>query len=310
MKFDWGRQPHSFSEGYEVSTKGDKRFSALVAKVDGKTIEYHYQVNIKSYSSIKEGKGKPPLNCTPMEAWLAYKKLWDKYLTPELEADLRVKAAGCMLTDIFANGPVSQARALAELLNERSEARKIKENRMKYAGVGSRSLTQEENPVIYAALKSIGYSLAKHGHVLMACGAKGADDAFLQGALEAINCVEFNLTIEESVDFFLPWDNCNGIKAKAKVPTQRTIDRTIIVWNERAATSTRPTWDKLKATNKPLFVRSAMAVENSDFVVTWATNEKQGGTGFTLDFAKRLKKPIFNIYNGQEALIKFIKEAK
>ena len=46
---------------YEVSTAGDKRFSALNATLsDGKTIEYHYQVNIKGYDSIKAGKGKPP----------------------------------------------------------------------------------------------------------------------------------------------------------------------------------------------------------------------------------------------------------
>lgn len=181
---------------------------------------------------------------------------------------------------------------------------------MKYAGVGSRSITLAKNPVVYEALKRIGFGLAKHGYLLNACGAEGADDAFLQGALKAVNNAEFNLTLEDSIDYYLPWDNSRGIQAKAKTPTQRTIDRVIVVWNERAASSTRPTWDKLKATNKPLFIRSAQAVENSDFIVTWAQDESQGGTGFTLDFAKRLKKPIFNVFNGQEELIAFIKEKK
>lgn len=34
--------------GYEVSSSGDKRFSALFAKMaDGRTIEEHYQCDIK-----------------------------------------------------------------------------------------------------------------------------------------------------------------------------------------------------------------------------------------------------------------------
>ena len=44
---------------YECSSRGDKRFSAFYAYVDGKSIEYIYQVEIKGYSSIEEGKGKP-----------------------------------------------------------------------------------------------------------------------------------------------------------------------------------------------------------------------------------------------------------
>ena len=39
---------------------------------------------------------------------------------PELEQDLREKAKGKVLTDKFASTDISQARALAEILNEKS----------------------------------------------------------------------------------------------------------------------------------------------------------------------------------------------
>lgn len=53
--------------GYECSSAGDTRFSALFAKLpDGRTIEEAYQLDIKGYRAItdnwKEAKGKPPLN--------------------------------------------------------------------------------------------------------------------------------------------------------------------------------------------------------------------------------------------------------
>lgn len=51
---------------YEVSTQGDRRFSAFVARLrDGRTIEEAYQLDIKGYRSfsddVKYGKGKLPL---------------------------------------------------------------------------------------------------------------------------------------------------------------------------------------------------------------------------------------------------------
>lgn len=59
---------------------------------------------------------------SPEQSWQEYKSLWETYLNenPDLEQDLREKAKGKVLTDMFAFTDVSQARALAELLNERS----------------------------------------------------------------------------------------------------------------------------------------------------------------------------------------------
>lgn len=166
---NWGRTSPS---SYEVSTRGDKRFSALVATfkegtviegvdVGGKTVEYVYQNVIK-----KSGKGKAPAKGSIVDlyetdsegfpVWLAWeykfpKDFWNKlyntkiteftkedredfsyyvgYLplwrewaaqNPDLIEELRAKVKGKTLTDQFANTRVSQARALAQILNESS----------------------------------------------------------------------------------------------------------------------------------------------------------------------------------------------
>lgn len=110
--------------GYEVSSAGDSRFSALHARLaDGRTIEEAYQLDVKGYreqgNDWRLGKGKPPL--VPMSAdeqWLAYRALWEQWghENPALVEELRGLARGKTLTDRFAATPVSQARALAEIL--------------------------------------------------------------------------------------------------------------------------------------------------------------------------------------------------
>ncbi len=93
---------------------------------DGFTIEEHYQLRIKGWGTLgvddwRIGKGKPARD-PATDLYAEYKALWALWIkeNPELFAELRVKAidAGNMLSDRFATTPVSQARALAELLNE------------------------------------------------------------------------------------------------------------------------------------------------------------------------------------------------
>lgn len=143
----WSRTSEN---SYEVSTAGDKRFSAMVAKfnpgtiiegvdVGGMTIEQVYQSVIK-----KSRKGQPPAEdsminrlviesqlseearrdfySTNKEDWsyrIGYLPLWQEWAkqNPQLIEELREKSAGKTLTDKFANTRVSQARALAEILN-------------------------------------------------------------------------------------------------------------------------------------------------------------------------------------------------
>lgn len=111
--------------GYEVSSAGDKRFSALYARLlDGRTIEEAYQLDVKGYraagaTSWRAGKGKPALaTLNPDQLWLQYLALWQQWAceNPALIADLRVQSDGRPLTDRFASSPISQARALASIL--------------------------------------------------------------------------------------------------------------------------------------------------------------------------------------------------
>lgn len=123
----WARRSDN---NYEVSTKGDARFSALNAKLkDGRTIEEAYQLDVKGYrtqgNDWKIGKGKAPLKQISKEqSWSEYKNLWKTYLNenPALEKDLRKKSAGKTLTDMFASTDISQARALYELLSEKKSS--------------------------------------------------------------------------------------------------------------------------------------------------------------------------------------------
>jgi hypothetical protein len=117
----------SKSKGYEVSSVGDWRFSALYAKLyDGRSIEAWYQCCVKGYDPLgtnwKLGKGKPPLR--PMSSdqlYREYKALWQQWAdgNPDLIDELfeACKSFDYHLRDSFANTPVNQARALADILN-------------------------------------------------------------------------------------------------------------------------------------------------------------------------------------------------
>ena len=116
MKYNWARYSNN---SYEVSSKGDKRFSAFYAKLsNGKSIEETYQLDLKGYrkitNNLKDAKGKPPLINISKE------ELWRQYLeeNPYLFHELKEKAKDKVLTDMFAKTNISQARALCEILNE------------------------------------------------------------------------------------------------------------------------------------------------------------------------------------------------
>ena len=113
--------------GYEVSSHGDKRFSAFNALMpDGRSIEEHYQCDVKGYDiggkNWRLGKGKPPLNSmTKEDMWKAYLGLWSVWAANNVKLiqELKIHADkyGGVLSDKFATTSVNQARALAEILN-------------------------------------------------------------------------------------------------------------------------------------------------------------------------------------------------
>lgn len=122
MLFCWKRYDKS---GYEVSSKGDKRFSAFNAKMlDGRSIEQHYQCDVKGYdpggTNWRVGKGKPPIReCNLLDE---YTNLWFDFAenNPILIQELYVlaKEHNYTLTDMFATTDVNQANALSIVLNK------------------------------------------------------------------------------------------------------------------------------------------------------------------------------------------------
>lgn len=120
--FTWKRY-----NGYEVSSHGDKRFSAFNAKLsDGRSIEQWYQCDIKGYqpggTNWRLGKGKPPLKqFTKDELYYAYLALWQEWAKSNrqllLELANKAKEYNCTLSDKFATTPINQAHALTDILN-------------------------------------------------------------------------------------------------------------------------------------------------------------------------------------------------
>ena len=141
-KFEYARS----SEGrpnYEVSSRGDKRFSAMTATfapgttlfghdVSGRTIESVYQHGVKqgdwaTNNNYKTGAPKDKTIITGNTEDDSYRQgylpLWQEWAkqNPQLIEELRQKAQGKVITDMFASTAVSQARALADILNSINE---------------------------------------------------------------------------------------------------------------------------------------------------------------------------------------------
>lgn len=119
---------YSRGKGYDVSSKGDKRFSALYAKMpDGRTIEEWYQCDLKGYdpggTKWRLGKDLPPVvPYSGDQLWYAYLTLWRIWAMHNqeliLELACKAHAHGNCLRDSYGNTNINQAKALATILNE------------------------------------------------------------------------------------------------------------------------------------------------------------------------------------------------
>ena len=116
-------------EGYEVSSRGDRRYSPLFATLaDGRTIEAHYHCDVKGFDpggvAWLRFKGRRPRGKTQEQLWQGFLGLWRQWAeaNPQLMQHLHLLAYdhGGILTDQFAKTPINQAHALSVLLNEMS----------------------------------------------------------------------------------------------------------------------------------------------------------------------------------------------
>lgn len=114
--------------GYEVSSKGDKTYSAFNAIMpDGRSIECHYQLDCKGYqpggTDWRLGKGKPPLiPMSKQELLNKYVELWRVWSRSHLYEMIILKEHADknnkILSDRFATTEINQANALSIILNE------------------------------------------------------------------------------------------------------------------------------------------------------------------------------------------------
>ena len=111
---------HGIAPFLECSSRGDKRFSAFYARVNGKSIEEQYQAAKRFADGStglgwREAKGKQAINQS--EVATLYSQLWDAYIEqhPEL---LSVLKSATGLSDMFGQpGHVCQATELWRIRN-------------------------------------------------------------------------------------------------------------------------------------------------------------------------------------------------
>lgn len=107
----------------ECSSRGEKRLSAFYARVDGRSIEEHYQAAKKFADgrtglTWREAKGLRPVNIEECRA--LYSRLWDRYIAEHPELLALIKSASG-LSDMFGQpGHACQAEELWRIRNERS----------------------------------------------------------------------------------------------------------------------------------------------------------------------------------------------
>jgi hypothetical protein len=118
--FTWQR-----TGGYDITTKGDKRFSAFYAIMpDGRSIEIVYHCDVKGYdpggTNWQLGKGKPPLNLETdcLKEYIQLWRIWAHSNIPLMRELYIAAQPSCVLSDMFGWTPVNQAHALSVIMNE------------------------------------------------------------------------------------------------------------------------------------------------------------------------------------------------
>lgn len=123
-KFTWAQYA---DVGYEVSSRGDTRFSPLYATMpDGRTIEEHYQCDVKGFNpggtNWRTWKGRKSKTKSREQLWEAFLGLWQTWAADNRGLMLVLSREALefdgVLTDQFGSTEINQARALSTILND------------------------------------------------------------------------------------------------------------------------------------------------------------------------------------------------
>lgn len=161
---------------------------------------------------------------------------------------------------------------------------------MKYAGIGSR-----ETPlIILDVMQCSAQLLAIKGYTLATGDAKGADQAFAEGAVRG----------KGTVIHCLPWysyekDWRYGLAKHSSSIKVVNIERDIAA--NKSVDKYHPAPGRLSSAVRKLHARNYLIIEGSDFVVCWTKDGKDtGGTGQGIRIAKDMNIPVYNLYNVED----------
>ena len=165
-----------------------------------------------------------------------------------------------------------------------------------YAGIGARNTPAE----ILHIMETIGVIFASEGFELSTGAAKGADQAFANGAA----------TTNGKVNLFLPWST---YESEWVSTLQQNVNVTVLDKNKHTAAinsvKLHPAFNRLSRPVINLHARNYLIIENVDFVICYTPNgETVGGTGQGIRIANSLGKPVLNLGNKKdtEVLLKIM----
>jgi predicted Rossmann-fold nucleotide-binding protein len=152
---------------------------------------------------------------------------------------------------------------------------------MEYAGIGSRETPNK----VLTTMKSLGIYFAMKGITLSTGAAKGADQAFAEGAAVAGG----------EIKLYLPWGNYER-EFVNRIPCSVIVHKGDN--NFDIVEKLHPAGKRLKPSVKKLHARNVSIIEGCSFVVCWTPDGKAtGGTGMGIRIAFEMNIPVYNLYN-------------
>jgi predicted Rossmann-fold nucleotide-binding protein len=155
----------------------------------------------------------------------------------------------------------------------------------RYAGVGARQTPVE----ILQVMRAIARALAKDGYTVQTGAARGADQAFAEGALHA----------DGTARLCLPWGSYekDWVKSLAS-PVILDVLQDTDVEAFASVEKFHPSPHVLKQSVKRLHARNFCILRQCEFVVCWTPGGVEtGGTGQALRIAEHQKQVIWNLGN-------------
>lgn len=154
-----------------------------------------------------------------------------------------------------------------------------------YAGIGARATP----PDILSVMRGIARVLAKDGFLCQTGAAKGADQAFAEGALCGGG----------EVALMLPWDSyeqewINNLVGSFSVRVLANTDKLAYM----SVNEHHPSFERLSQGAKRLHARNWLILQDIKFVICWTPGGKgQGGTGQGIRIARQAGAEIHDLGN-------------